>query len=270
MKKYGAYEDGVSIEEQEDLNDGLIEAVKHSNYRDVVEKIEQGASLDAIGVDGTTALMEAIRKDRMKVVELLISEGCNVDQKNFDGFCAIGMACRRGHVAALEALIKAKADVNAVDELGCSCLMDACDAGQYECAKLLIENGAKVNQKDNCGNTELMHACGCSFTDESLINLLLDNGADIDAQNDAEKTPLIIATDKGIYYTVEALLVRGADVVLMDENHDTALNIARRKRYKDIASLIESYEEKNTDKIYGKGDEELKVAIELDKKILDR
>ena len=106
LEKYGAVEDGISLEEQEELNDELVEAVQRDNYASVVKKIELGADVNAIGLDGTTALMEAIKKDRMKVVDLLLSEGCNIDQQNFDGMCAVSIACRKNNLTALDKLIK--------------------------------------------------------------------------------------------------------------------------------------------------------------------
>jgi serine/threonine-protein phosphatase 6 regulatory ankyrin repeat subunit B len=269
LERYGAFEDGISHEEQEELNDKLVAAVQQANYATVVKYIELGADVNAIGLDGTTALMEAIKKDRMKVVDLLLSEGCNIDQQNFDGLCAVAIACRKGNCEALDKLIKAGANLNLADEDGMTCLMDACDTANFECAKMLIENGAKVNQRDNAGNTELMYASVNSDTEAELIDLLVNNGAEIDAQNNEEKTALIRATEAGCYSNVESLLEHGADVVLMDANHNTAHNIAKRKRYKDIASLIEEYTQKNTSRIYGANKCEQRVTREIENKLID-
>lgn len=266
LEKHGAVEDCVTMEEQEELNDDLIEAVNKRNYRDVLDLVEKGASVDAIGVEGDTALMAAIRKDRMKVVDLFIQEGCNVNQKNFDENNALSLAVILGKKEAVEKLIKAGANVNITDGQNEMPLMDACSYGNVEIAKILIDNGARVDHVDNEGNTVLMHAVGSP----ELIELLLEKGIDIDAQNNKEQTALILATDNCEYEGVECLLKAGADVTLFDETASTALMIAKRKRYKEIAKLIESYEEKNTSQIYGDENKELKDAVALEKKVLDR
>lgn len=266
LENHGAVEDGVTIEEQEELNDDLIEAVNRRNYRDVVELVEKGASVDAIGIEGDTALMAAIRKDRMKVVNLFIQEGCNVNQKNFDENNALSLAVILGRKEAVEKLIRAGANVNIVDAQNMTPLMDACRSGNVEIAQILIDNGALIDHKDSDGNTVLMYAVGCP----ELIELLLKKGIDIDAQNVREQTALIVATDSCEYEGVECLLNAGADVTLFDGSASTALMIAKRKRYKEIAKLIESYEEKNTSQIYGGESKELTDAVVLEKKILDR
>ena len=94
-----------------------------------------------------------------------------------------------------------------------------------------MENPAYMNDRD-----ALVAAAWDGFTD--LVSQLLDNGTDINIQDETGRTALIAATDQGYHGVVSLLLDRGADPNKKDKDGDTALDIARFKEHKDIASLI--------------------------------
>ncbi|MDL2124930.1 MAG: ankyrin repeat domain-containing protein [Deltaproteobacteria bacterium] len=74
-----------------------------------------------------------------------------------------------------------------------------------------------------------------------LVEILLSQGADINACNNQKETVLFIAVDEGYSGVVELLLERGADPKLSDKNGDTALDIARYHGYKEIENILLSY-----------------------------
>jgi hypothetical protein len=79
-------------------------------------------------------------------------------------------------------------------------LADPCDYSTHEnqliLAKQLIEHSANVNAVSiPYGRTPLHMACsGCSVTNLDFIELLLKAGADPNAQDDMEMTPLMCTT----------------------------------------------------------------------------
>ena len=54
------------------------------------------------------------------------------------------------------------------DGCGQTPLMMACDAGSYEAVQILLENGADVNARDYCGETALIYATGFYGNNDSL------------------------------------------------------------------------------------------------------
>lgn len=71
-----------------------------------------------------------------------------------------------------------------------------------------------------------------------LVERLIDNGADINIQDEAGQTALIAASDQGYSGIVELLLKRGADSDIRDKDADSALDVARFKDHSEIVKLL--------------------------------
>ena len=65
-------------------------------------------------------------------------------------------------------------------------------------------------------------------------------GYDIDEQDIDGYTPLMIAAKNGHRFTVELLVRRGADVNFRNVKGETALDIANKYRYKEIARFLQN------------------------------
>lgn len=83
--------------------------------------------------------------------------------------------------------------------------------------KFLITNKASVNVVDKNGMTALMKASGSHWYSreksndlEAVVQLLIENGADINATNGSGKTSLQIATRWGHERVMELLIENGA------------------------------------------------------------
>lgn len=125
---------------------------------------------------------------------------------------------------AIQRLINQGVDINAKDEDGETALYRAVKVGEGAVAKLL-EHGADPNIKsDFSEETPLTQAV--TLGSVPIVELLLNDGADPNAQNGDEYTSLIIATenisnpDKRQDYEriIELLLNRGADTNLTDSS----------------------------------------------------
>jgi hypothetical protein len=69
--------------------------------------------------------------------------------------------------------------------------------------------------------------------------LLLDQGAAVDARDEAGRTPLLLAVARGRLEVVRLLLARGADPNAADNAGRTPLQQAREKNLQDVAALLE-------------------------------
>ena len=149
-------------------------------------------------------------------------------------------------------LIEKGADVNfAREQNGESVLMEAIKRiNGFELAKILVENGANVNHKDKNQNSCLFHLDDeynvGEYQLDKILNLLLDNGADINARNNMGMTPLMHYALKGEGYLdlVKILLARGADINAKSEM--TAYDLAGSE---EIKNLIKSTKNNNPQKL---------------------
>ena len=62
-------------------------------------------------------------------------------------------------------------------------LIKACYNGNYKIVKLLLENGADVNRQNDCRETPLFISCGEKL---SIVKLLVEKKAKINLKNDSK------------------------------------------------------------------------------------
>jgi alpha-galactosidase len=85
----------------------------------------------------------------------------------------------------------------------------------------LLAQGANVNATDNNQSTPLMQAAAAAPVE--VVRLLLDKGADIHARDKSGFSPLLVAAYAGHLETVQLLLEKGADPQDADKDQHTAL-----------------------------------------------
>jgi ankyrin repeat protein len=85
--------------------------------------------------------------------------------------------------------------------------------------EFLLGHGADVNAKDSDNATPLHHAVG----ERNLVDLLLAHAADVNAKDSGSQTPLHLAAALAEKDSVELLLAHGADVNAVDASNHTPL-----------------------------------------------
>jgi ankyrin repeat protein len=75
--------------------------------------------------------------------------------------------------------------------------------------------------------------------DVAVVKQLLDKGADVNAKNRYNSTPLFFACDRGHFEVAKLLIERGADMNVKDNFYNaTALTWAMNKKHNDIVELM--------------------------------
>ena len=139
---------------------------------------------------------------------------------------SLPLAAGFGHIRCLRTLIEKAADISQINAatlgFGSTPLMVAVEKQQLGAVRFLLNQGADVNLKDDYGFTAL-HLAAVSSMYEVVI-CLVENGADVNAVNLRDVTPLMMACDDDSNMDVVRYLMRsGADMHLKDVDGFTAL-----------------------------------------------
>lgn len=139
--------------------------------------------------------------------------------------------------------------------------------GDIELAQNALLGGASANLRDRLGNTPLHFAAqrdllgfiptgnpgsdwktilkaANTLSDVMVINLLLDNGADINAVNKQGRTALHTAALHNSPQMAFFLLAHGADAQVKDKIGQTPMDLAMQHGYKDLMDMLEKYGDK--------------------------
>lgn len=145
-------------------------------------------------------------------------------------------------IAGWEEKLKNDADINKPDKDGKTALELAILADDIDAVKFCIANGADVN----LNNKAMILAADCSKNPE-IIEILVKNGADIEANCKDEMTPLmnaILGIKKNNYAVVKKMIDLGANVNAKDDKGlsvlFTSLAIVAKHNQEKIKLLIQS------------------------------
>jgi len=104
---------------------------------------------------------------------------------------------------------------------------------------LSADVGATKERSPMLGITPLHVACDCESGNVGIVTLLLQKGADPNAQRESKLTPLQLASFHGNADIVELLIAHGANVNHRGWRHnDTALQVAALHDHLDVVRLL--------------------------------
>ena len=162
-------------------------------------------------------------------------------------------AIRKGNIEAVKQHLAAGMDVNGRDNWGRTVLHKASGwQGQREIVELLISNGADVNAKRSDGAIPLHYAV--YYDRMENVEILLSKGADLNAKDGDQNgaTPLHEAAWRSRKEIVDLLISKGADVNDKDNEGQTPLDLAVQHKRTDNIDLLRKHG--------GKTAKELKAA----------
>ncbi|MDM5187035.1 ankyrin repeat domain-containing protein [Bacillus sp. DX4.1] len=156
--------DGANINVIGEQGETPIMAATYHNHMETVKAlIEAGADIQLQDKNKDNPFLYASAEGYLEIVKLTIEAGTNTKETNRYGTALIP-AAERGHVEVVrELLTRTDIDVNYINDLGWTALLEAIVLGNgsenhKRVIQLLIENGADVNMPDREGVTPLQHA----------------------------------------------------------------------------------------------------------------
>ncbi|XP_060077074.1 transient receptor potential cation channel subfamily A member 1-like [Ylistrum balloti] len=138
-------------------------------------------------------------------------------------------AVNGGDIEAVRVCIAAGAAVDAQQEDKSTPVHFACAQGSVELIKIMqelqpVRFSTALSTCDVLKMTPLHRAA--LFNHVNVVEYLLKQGADIDAQDSQDRTPLLIAASKGCWKTVQCLIVNNVSLAKTDRENRNFLHLA--------------------------------------------
>lgn len=199
---------------------------------------ENGANVNAVDLDGWSALHFAAKAGSKQCISILIKYGAIIELSALDSRRALMVAAAAGKLACIQELLDHGAFIDAGDNTNWTALIFACSKGQLACVKELVERGASITATDDDTWTPLHYAAASGNSE--CVKYLLEKGADVDPRDIRQLTPLMVATAKGNASCLPPLLEHGADVNAYDDEQWNSLHkAASRGHTACIKALLE-------------------------------
>ena len=222
----------------------LIKAIEYKQTDIINYLLENNADVN-LALGYSTPLTAAMYDEEL--VRKLIDLGSDVNlPAELTGFTPLMASAGCHNIAITELLIEKGADIEARNDDDINALVYASTYNNEEMVKFLLEKGADANtvceienEHTDISSTPLMNAAYRGNT--NIINMLLENGADINYTTDYGMTALMYAASFNQFEAAKILLENNADTSITDEYGRTALDLAKSEDYKDIVELLEKY-----------------------------
>jgi ankyrin repeat protein len=204
----------------------LSRAVEHGRDEIVRALLENGAHVAGRTRSGAPVLSFVISQDREDIFELLMKFTPPLDAVDIDGRTALMTAAIKNNAVIARVLIQRGAAIDKPDRYGATAVMLACGEGARTTSEFLLEAGAKFDAHDKEGQNLLVYAAnGCQ---PGLCALALSKGADANEPQPATgMTALHFAAKKPCPAAILELLAAGAATEVRDKQGNTPLELAQ-------------------------------------------
>lgn len=168
-----------------------------------------------IVVAGSTAsaespLADAAMSDDVRAVRTLLRGTADVNAAQTDGMTALHWAAHRDNVEVADMLLRAGADVGAANRTGATPMYLATINGSARMIERLLEAGVDANAVLAETLETVLHLTAKTGNPDA-VQALIDHGADVNAKQVRQYTPLMFAASEGHAEVIAKLLEHGAD-----------------------------------------------------------
>ncbi|XP_045614420.1 uncharacterized protein [Procambarus clarkii] len=211
---------------------------------EVVEVLlDAGASVNSCTTDSCTPLHRASAQGYSAVVELLLKKNAYVNAQDKAGNTPLHEAARGLHTAVAKLLIGKKADMAKTNrknqgflQLVGQQLMPVVESGDCEVLVQWLDWGLSPDTKGNLHWSILHHAAARGQL--NIVSLLIERGANINAEDSNRTTPLHTASFHGHLRVVDLLADAGANLNAADQRGNTPLHSAIEGGHPHVISLL--------------------------------
>ncbi|MDX2304199.1 MAG: ankyrin repeat domain-containing protein [Microscillaceae bacterium] len=195
----------LRISEENRISGGANSRMKNGVVSDNLEMVKKAIAEKAVDVnaifENSQNILFLVEKNPA-IVELLIEKGADVKAKDYQGNTPLHFVKT---IPIAEVLLKYGANINIPNEEGITPLNKALRERRIEIAKTLVLKGADIKSDPSL----LVIACNSKTPDLDLVRMLLDKGADPNADSN-EDLPLGEAIISGNMDLIQLLISKGA------------------------------------------------------------
>eukprot|EP00578_Thalassiosira_sp_NH16_P016295 CAMPEP_0181127708 /NCGR_PEP_ID=MMETSP1071-20121207/28344_1 /TAXON_ID=35127 /ORGANISM="Thalassiosira sp., Strain NH16" /LENGTH=944 /DNA_ID=CAMNT_0023213469 /DNA_START=147 /DNA_END=2981 /DNA_ORIENTATION=+ len=189
--------------------------------------------------NGGSALLEAATGGAGEAMKFLLERNAKPDLIDMDGVTPLHAVTSKGDYDGTVALLESLRKIMSKDELvahinlpshsGGTAVMFAAAGGHPKCTKLMIDEGADVNAIATATPDYL----------EKLAKMIEEGTVDPNEDPHVDGvTGVHVAAEEGHLECVELLVEAGADVTVLDEEERSALFLAVKGNYGEVASAL--------------------------------
>lgn len=233
--------DRTSIEARNAFGQTPLHIASLTGVNDLAEELlMRGADVGATTQDGSTPLHLSVSSESIETTRTLLRHGANpnigdstgasplhrvlsgemaallieykadVNIRTVDGWTPLNVAAAGNGADVVSVLLKSGADPSLADYKGYSPLQTAAEHGSYEVARILLAAGVPVNIMSVPDKRTPLHMAAQNDR-KTVVELLIQNGADVDVDNQFGRTALHDAIVNGASGAVDVLLDAKAD-----------------------------------------------------------
>lgn len=200
---------------------------------------DSGATNVQINFDFVKRLIESLSQETLNNILDVLVEQADLSIKDKKGLTPLAAAILSKNLTISSRLIKDKRRANYINTLSDdynSPLILASSVGFKDIIQMLINNGAVINQQNNEKRTALMASVKSNNID--ILETLISNGANVNLQDNLGFTALMYASKEGKIDMVKILLQNGANPNITNYNITTALIYAAKNGHKEIVQIL--------------------------------
>uniref|UniRef100_A0A8D0Y152 NFKB inhibitor epsilon n=1 Tax=Sus scrofa TaxID=9823 RepID=A0A8D0Y152_PIG len=182
-----------------------------------------------------TALHLAVHLDQPGAVQALVLKGASRVLQDRHGDTALHVACQRQHLACARCLLEGRPepgrgpphslDLQLQNWQGLACLHIATLQRNRPLMELLLQNGADIDAQEGTSGKTALHLA-VETQERGLVQFLLQAGARVDARMLNGCTPLHLAAGRGLSSISSTLCQAGADSLLRNVEDETPQDLA--------------------------------------------
>lgn len=202
------------------LEDELFFALKVGDLKLVKKLLKKNINLNvSFGKAEAGPLHIACYYGYSEIVEILLKNGATVNSLDSERNTALHLCCiplfgkiYDGHIKIAKSLIAYGAQIDAENDINCTPLILASSNTNIEIIELLLKSGANINKRNENGLTCLHEASYTDRNNTSILQLMLQNNADINLCDHEGWSPIVLSTLAGNIENIKLLLENGAQL----------------------------------------------------------
>ncbi|CAH1104618.1 unnamed protein product [Psylliodes chrysocephalus] len=216
-------------------SNGVLQAIEEENLEKIEELVSTGHSLNISYKNGNTPLHIAIIKNNIQIFRyLLAQDDIRINTRNSQGQTPLFLAVRYGHFESVKHLLEKGANVNLPYNREVTPLHESV---QYpDIAHILIKNGADIDAVDYNNDTPLHNAVVDSCIE--TVCMLLYYGADANAIGCFNYTPFMRALFNKDVEIQDALFDYIDDFTVTSMNYYSSLTLAVKNYSPYVEEMI--------------------------------